>query len=84
MRKVQSNLCSPAAGRGDNFDHWAGLRLGLQEVPGIRRQRRGNTETNWKSSKKSVFFFRSSFALYGNMSIRAELLIHFPVLTVRN
>lgn len=83
MRELLPNVCS--AGRRDNSNHWAGLRLSLQEVPGVWRQRCGNAETNWKSSKKSVFFFDSYLSLPWKQSFMQSwfllLVIHFPVLT---
>lgn len=44
----------PVVGRRDYSNYRSGLRLGLQEVPGVWRQRRGNQETDWKPSEKST------------------------------
>lgn len=51
---VSESCCCPPAGRGDNSHNRSGFRLGLQEVPGVWRQRRGNQETDRNPAEKGT------------------------------
>lgn len=42
------------SGGGDHADHRAGLRLGLQEVPGVWRERRGDEEADRRAAETST------------------------------
>lgn len=43
------------AGGGNNSNHRSGLWLGLQEVPGVWRQRRRDQETDWNFTEEGTF-----------------------------
>lgn len=78
-------LCSLAAGGRDNSNNWSGLWLGLQEVPGVWRQRRGNQETDWKPTEESmIFFFTLTEKQHADSSINHFKLSNITTLSCVN
>ena len=48
------------SGRGDYLDYRTGLRPGIQEVPGVGWEGRGDAETNRHITEKSMFHLIST------------------------